>query len=90
MIYQISPGKAYVRGYEIEKVGSNFIDVPKPRTIKKLENQVFAFDKVSSIKVNRVYGAPFVGMGVNHIVQLRNQRTGATHASAAGSAIGVA
>ena len=40
-----------MRGYEIEKVGSNFIDVPKPRTIKKLENQVFAFDKVSSIKV---------------------------------------
>ena len=90
MIYQISPGKAYVRGYEIEKVGSNFIDVPKPRTIKKLENQVFAFDKVSSIKVNRVYGAPFVGMGVNHTVQLRNQRTGSSHASAAGSVIGVA
>ena len=50
MIFQISPGKAYVRGYEIEKVGSNFIDVPKPRTIKKLDNQVFAFDKVSKYK----------------------------------------
>ena len=90
MIFQISPGKAYVRGYEIEKVGSNFIDVEKPRTIKKLENQVFAFDKVSKIKVNRVYGAPFIGMGVNHVVSLRNQRTGATHASAAGTEIGVA
>jgi hypothetical protein len=88
MIFQISPGKAYVRGYEIEKVGSNFIDVEKPRTIKKLENQVFAFDKVSKIKVNRVYGAPFIGMGVNHVVSLRNQRTGATHASAAGTEIG--
>ena len=80
MIFQVSPGKAYVRGYEIEKVGSNFIDVEKPRTIKKLDNQVFAFDKVSKIKVNRVYGFPFVGMGVNHVVQLRNQRTGSSHA----------
>ena len=90
MIFQISPGKAYVRGYEIEKVGSSFIDVEKPRTIKKLDNQVFAFDGVSKVKVNRVYGAPFVGMGVNHVVSLRNQRTGATHASAAGTEIGVA
>jgi len=90
MIFQISPGKAYVRGYEIEKVGSNFIDVEKPRTIKKLDNQVFAFDRVSKIKVNRVFGAPFVGMGVNHVVQLRNQRTGSSHAAAAGAVIGVA
>ena len=90
MILQVSPGKAYVRGYEIEKVGSSFIDVEKPRTIKKLDNQVFAFDSVSKIKVNRVFGAPFVGMGVNHVVELRDQRTGSTHASAAGAQIGVA
>jgi hypothetical protein len=90
MILQVSPGKAYVRGYEIEKQGNNFIDVEKPRTIKKLENQVFAFDKVSKIKVNRVYGTPFVGMGVDgtYVVQLRGQRTGATHSSAATGHIG--
>ena len=90
MILQVSPGKAYVRGYEIEKVGSSFIDVEKPRTIKKLDDQVFAFDRVSKIKVNRVFGAPFVGMGVNHVVSLRNQRTGSSHAAAAGTEIGVA
>ena len=90
MIYQLSPGKAYVRGYEIEKFGSSYIDVEKPRTVKKLENQVFAFDRVSKIKVNRVFGAPFVGMGVNHVVSLRNQRTGSSHAAASGSEIGVA
>ncbi len=90
MVYQLSPGKAYVRGFEIEKYGSSYIDVEKPRTIKKLENQVFAFDRVSKIKVNRVFGAPFVGMGVNHVVSLRNQRTAASQASAAGSEIGVA
>ena len=88
MILQVSPGKAYVRGYEIEKVGSSFIDVEKPRTIKKLDNQVFAFDKVSKIKLNHVYGTPFVGLGVDHKVTLRNQRIGATHSSPAGTHIG--
>ena len=90
MIIQLSPGKAYVRGFEIEKVGSTFIDVDKPRTIRKLEDQVFAFDKVSKIKINRVYGTPFIGMGVNHTVQLMSHRIGATHSSAAGSQIGEA
>ena len=88
MIVQVSPGKAYVRGYEIEKVGSSFIDVEKPRTIRKLENQAFAFDKVSKIKVNRVYGTPFIGMGNNNTVKLIQQRTGATHSSQASGHIG--
>ena len=31
-----------------------------------------------------------MGMGVNHVVELRDQRTGSSHAAAAGSHIGVA
>ena len=88
MIYQVGPGKAYVRGYDIEKPGNTFIDIEKPRTIKKLENQVFSFDGVAKIKVNRAWGAPYVGLGVNHKVQLRSQRSGSTQSSAAGSDIG--
>ena len=80
MIYQIGPGKAYVRGYDIEKPGNTFIDIEKPRTIKKLENQVFSFDGVSKIKVNRAFGAPYVGLGVNVYVRLYNQRTAGTFA----------
>ena len=48
---------------KLKKLVSNFIDVEKPRTIKKLDNQVFAFDRVSKIKVNRVYGTPFCRNG---------------------------
>ena len=33
-LYKISPGKAYVRGYEIETINTTWIDVPKPRTKK--------------------------------------------------------
>ena len=28
---QISPGKAYIKGYKIERVSNTFLDVPKPR-----------------------------------------------------------
>jgi hypothetical protein len=31
---ELSPGKAYVKGYEIETVGPTFIDVPKPREVE--------------------------------------------------------
>jgi hypothetical protein len=27
-LYQISPGKAFVRGYEVEIISSNFLDIP--------------------------------------------------------------
>jgi len=90
MIYQVGPGKAYVRGYDIEKPGNTFIDIEKPRTVRKLENQVFSFDGVSKIKVNRAWGAPYVGLGVNHYVRLRNRRSGSTQSSAAGTEIGYA
>ena len=34
MIYQISPGKAYVRGYDIQTISNTNLDVPKARTTK--------------------------------------------------------
>ena len=90
MIYQVGPGKAYVRGYDIEKPGNTFIDIEKPRTVRKLENQVFSFDGVAKIKVNRAWGAPYVGLGVNDYIRLRDQRSGSTQSSAAGTEIGYA
>ena len=34
MTYQISPGKAYVKGFEIEKITTTLLDVEKPRTTR--------------------------------------------------------
>jgi hypothetical protein len=31
-VYQVSPGKAFIRGYEIETISPTFLDVAKPRT----------------------------------------------------------
>ena len=38
MVMQVSPGKAYVKGYKIERIASAFLDVPKPRTTKTIEH----------------------------------------------------
>ena len=37
-IYQVSPGKALVKGYECEIISPSFLDCPKPRTTKTLNN----------------------------------------------------
>lgn len=37
---QVSPGSAFVRGFQIETFGSKFIDVSKPRTTNRLENLI--------------------------------------------------
>ena len=37
MALQISPGKAYVRGYEIETSSPTFIDITKPRTTENFQ-----------------------------------------------------
>ena len=39
MAVQVSPGKAYVRGYEIETTAPTFIDVEKPKPLKNLRVQ---------------------------------------------------
>ena len=49
MVMQISPGKAYVKGYKIERISTSFIDVPKPRTTKTIEGSSNLFNRRSYI-----------------------------------------
>ncbi len=89
-VYQISPGKASVRGYEVETLAPTFLDVKKPRTTKTLENQSVNYTTGTSLTLNNVYGSPNIGIGTTAIVSLRNQRTGVASTIAAGEEIGVA
>ena len=88
MLYQVSPGKAYVRGFDIEKLNTSYIDVPKPRDTKTISAASFVFDNTSRLKINNVYGSPVVGFGTTAVVSLRSERIGATANSAAGIEIG--
>ena len=88
MLYQISPGKAYVRGFDIEKLNTSYIDVEKPRDTKTVSATSFSFDGVNYVKINNAYGSPVVGFGTTAVVSLRNQRVGTTGSSASGTEIG--
>jgi hypothetical protein len=89
-IYQISPGKAFVRGYEVETISSTFLDVEKPRTVKTLENQSINYNTGPTLSLNRVFGSPTIGIGNTYVLSLRNERVGTSQTTAPGKEIGVA
>jgi len=89
-VYQISPGKAFVRGYEIETISPTFLDVPKPRTTKTLENQAINYNTGPTLILNRVYGSPVIGIGNTYVLSLRNERVGIASTTAPGKEIGLA
>ena len=75
-VLRISPGKAYVKGYEVETISPTFIDVPKPRTTRTIENQFFPYNTGPTLKLNSVYRSPTIGVGNTFILSLRDQRVG--------------
>lgn len=86
---QVSPGKAYVRGYEIETLDTTSIDVSKPRTKDYSQNESVPFTLGKQLEVNNVHGSVPVGFGTTSIVNLYSNRT-STGGSPAGLKIGVA
>ena len=57
----VSPGKAYVRGYEVKKGYTSAIDVVKPRTTKLRENETLPIKIGNVVTLNNLYGSPTVG-----------------------------
>jgi hypothetical protein len=89
-LYQISPGRAFVKGYDIETISATYLDAPKPRTTQTLEDQALEFSTGSTLKLNTVYGSPQIGIGNTYIVSLRDKRVGLAATIPAGKEIGVA
>ena len=89
-VYKISPGKAYVRGYEVDIRSSTLIDVPKPRTTKTLENQAINFGFGPTFEVNNVRGSATIGFNTSNTLSLRDERVGSDPEARAGKEIGVA
>ena len=89
-IYQISPGKAIVRGYEVETISPTFLDVEKPRTTKTLENQSINYNTGPALSLNNVKGSPIIGIGNTYVLSLRSERVGSSNTIAPGKEIGVA
>ena len=89
-VCRVSPGKAYVKGYEVETISPAFIDVPKPRTTRTIENQFFPYSTGPTLKLNSVYRSPTIGVGNTFILSLRDQRVGVNSETAPGKEIGLA
>ena len=84
---QISPGKAYVKGFEVETINTINIDLEKPRTTNRILNTSLPFSLGNRIVINNVYGSLPIGYGTT--VKLYNSRT-VTSGSSSGLEIGVA
>jgi hypothetical protein len=85
---KISPGKAYVRGYDIDFPGTTILDVEKPRDLETVTSASIPFEMGNLVKVNNVRGCPFVGLNNNNnYVDLQTYRKTSNNA-ASGETIG--
>jgi len=55
---KVSPGKAYVKGYDVDKTSTTIIDVEKPRDSEKVSTTNIPFEMGNILRVNTVSGAP--------------------------------
>ena len=89
---KVSPGKAYVRGYDIERPATTILDLDKPRDKKVIENSSVPFRLGNLFQVNRAAGTPKIGLDGTGTIGLFDERKGATNnaTAGAGTQIGVA
>ena len=57
----LGAGKAYVRGYEIQTIGTTFVEVDKARDFDTQQNFKTRFDVQNFVEVNNTFGSPDVG-----------------------------
>ena len=90
MNIRVGPGKAYVRGFEVQTSGHAFLDVSKPRTTKKVENSAIPFQSGNKLRLNNVLNAAQIKLNAatSDFVDLRSARLASTKSNAAGNSIG--
>ena len=85
---KIGPGKAYVKGYEVETHGAQFVDAKKPRETELIESSTIPFQAGNIIRLNNVYGGASVGIATTGYLDLRSDRLGTDRDEPAGQSIG--
>jgi len=84
---KVSPGKAYVKGYEIP-TATEVLDLEKPRTTKKVESSSSNFYAGNLLRVNNIKNLPKIGLTTNYSISLYNTRL--VNNVATGTTIGLA
>ena len=85
----VNPGKAIIKGYEVETIDTTNIDFNKPRATGVELNASVPFSVGRQIIVNNVFGSLPIGFGTTSIVSLYDRRT-STPGSSSGNKIGSA
>ena len=75
MCVKLSPGKAYVKGYDVDKGGTSIVDVAKPRDKRTLDAAQVSFKMGNKLRVNNVHGSPAITISTNNIIKLRDERS---------------
>ena len=91
MNIRVGPGKAYVRGFEVQSSGHAFLDVDKPRTTQLIESAAVPFEAGNRIRVNNVLNGPQIKLNAStstDFVDLRSARLASNKSTAAGDSIG--
>jgi hypothetical protein len=58
MCVKISSGRAYVAGYDVDKIGTTILDVEKPRDVGIRSDVSVGYELGNLLKVNKVSGLP--------------------------------
>ena len=68
----LAPGKAYVRGYEIETIGTRYVDVDKARDFNNQNAFPTRFDVGNFVNVTNVFNTPDYGAVPGETLAFRN------------------
>ena len=73
---KLSPGRAYVKGFDVDLPGSIILDVNKPRKTLNVNSASIPFEMGSLIRVNNVQGVPNINIGgsSSNTIQLHSKR----------------
>ena len=86
---QVSTGKAYVKGYEIDKIAPSIIDVNKSRDFRTFNSAASPIDLGNYIKVTNLYGTPDVSTISGETTVYKQLDLYDTNIATRGTAVGV-
>lgn len=83
----LEPGKAYVEGYEIEKVSTTYVPVKKAREYNTVENAVISATMGNYVIVTNINGAPPIeNFGIVNLYSYVNSTVGVAPSGLIGTA----
>ena len=91
---EVSPGKAYVKGYRTQTLSPTYVDIPKARDTNAVQNTIIPFELAQSVLVTNIYGWPLLtGPNVTYnyqVLELRDNWNPSGEGTPQGNIIGFA